>query len=438
MNEQRLAPAKISLRLLGLLLAFGLGAALLQAQQPPVLRRARILPSIVRLDPGQQQEFKILQVHRLTPTVVMKNVQWAVNDIPGGNAELGTIDSQGVYRAPQEVPVPNEIHICATANGAANGYLWATVLVGGKNPTYKVIRDWGEPHLRGLGRRSARRRKALLIAPHGITLDAQGNVLVVDEGSSRVVRYSPQGKYLGQIGLGPGGSEMHRVPGGYFAHPRCAAVDAQGNIFVADMRPEAHIQVFTPEGKFLYSFAVKGTEPGMLLRPHGIQFDSQQRLYVDDVDNFRINVYDHSGKFLFEWGKGGTLPGELNPPHGIFLDRNDDVFVCSYYGAAQKFTAHGHFLKAFAYPDPPNGVITYHTLNGDRWGDIYLSLRTLKDDPKDYISILKYNNNGDFVTALQLSTPDRHSKWVTVAQDGTVYSAYQGKSEVGVEVLREQ
>ncbi len=437
MNEQRLAPAKIPFRLFGLLLAFGLGAALLQAQQPPVLRRARITPSIVRLNPGQQQTFKILQVHRLTPTLVMKNVQWAVNDIPGGNAELGTIDSQGVYHAPQQVPTPNEIHICATANGAANRYLWATVLVGGKSPTYKVIRDWGEARLHGVGRRSARRKKALLIAPHGITLDAQGNVLVIDEGSSRVIRYSPQGKYLGQIGLGA--SDTHRsVSGGHFAAPRCAAVDAQGNIFVADTRPEGHIHVFNSQGKYLYRFSVKGTEPGMLLRPHGIQFDSHQRLYVDDVDNFRINVYDHSGKFLFEWGKGGTLPGELNPPHGIFLDRNDDVFVCSYYGAAQKFTAHGHFLKAFAYPDPPDGVITYHTLNGDRWGDVYLSLRTRKDDPQHYISILKYNNNGDFITALQLSAPDRHSKWVAVAQDGTVYSAYQGKDKVGVEVLREQ
>lgn len=437
MNEQRLSPAKISFRLLGLLLAFGLAAALLQAQQPPVLRRARITPSIVRLNPGQQQQFKILQVHRLTPTLVMKNVQWAVNDIPGGNAELGTIDSQGVYHAPQKVPAPNEIHICATANGAANRYLWATVLVGGKRPTYKVIREWGEPRLRGVSRRSARRKKALLIAPHGITLDAQGNVLVIDEGSSRVIRYSPQGKYLGQIGLGA--SDTHRsVSGGHFAAPRCAAVDAQGNIFVADTRPEGHIHVFNSQGKYLYRFSVKGTEPGMLLRPHGIQFDSHQRLYVDDVDNFRINVYDHSGKFLFEWGKGGTLPGQLNPPHGIFLDRNNDVFVCSYYGAAQKFTAHGHFLKAFAYPDPPDGVITYHTLNGDRWGDIYLSLRTKKDDPQHYISIVKYNNNGDFITALQLSAPDRHSKWVAVAKDGTVYSACQGKNKVGVEVLREQ
>ena len=438
MKKQRLAPAKIAFRFLGLLLAFGVGAALLRAQQLPVLRRARILPSIVRLDPGQQQQFKILQVHRLTPTLVMKNVQWAVNDIPGGNAELGTIDAQGIYRAPQQIPVPNEIHICATANGAANRYLWATVLVGSKRPTYKVIRDWGEPRLHVVSRRDARRKKALLIAPHGITLDATGNILVVDEGSSRVVRYSPQGKYLGQIGLGPGGSELHPVRGGYFTHPRCATVDAQGNVFVANMRSESHIEVFTPEGKFLYSFAVKGTEPGMLLRPHGIQFDSHQRLYVDDVDNFRINVYDHSGKFLFEWGKGGTLPGELNPPHGIFIDRNDNVFVCSYYGAAQKFTADGHFLKAFAHPDPPDGPITYHTLNGDRWGDIYLSVRTLKDDPKHYISILKYNNNGDFITALQLSTPDCRSKWVAVDKDGTVYSAYQGKDEVGVEVLREQ
>jgi len=428
MKENCFAPAKISFRYFWIALALALSTPPLMAQPGLTIGRARILPSIVKLALGQQQQFKILQAHRLISTTVMKGVRWSVNDIPGGNAEIGTIDSNGIYHAPEKAPKPHEIHICAVANGAANRYLWATVIIGNAAPTYKMVRDWGEQ----------KGKLVHLKAPHGIAIDANGNLIIADEGNSHVLRYSPDGKFLGEIGLGPGDSEERQMPGGYFKSPRAAAVDAQGNIFVSDEGTGPRIQAFTPDDKFLYMFGLKGNRPGMLLRPHGMQFDTEQRLFVDDVDNFRISVYDHSGKFLYCWGKDGLYPGDLNPPHGLALDRNNDVFVDSYYGPAQKFTADGKFLLAFAYPDPPAGGIIYHTLNGDRWGNIYLPVLTLKDDPKNYVSILKYNDNGDFVTTLRLSTPDRHVKWVAVAKDGTVYALYQGKTEVGVQVFVEQ
>ncbi len=429
MKRSYFAPAKISFCSFAILMAIALSAPFLAAQRGITIGRARILPSVVHLALGQKQQFKLLLAHRLDATTVMKDVQWSVNDIPGGNAQIGTIDSNGVYRAPEAAPKPHEIHICAVDNGATNRYLWATVIIGKADPTYKVVRDWGEKknhlvHLKG---------------PHGITLDKDGNLIIEDRGSNRVLRYAPDGKYLGQIGHGPGDSEVHRMKGGYFTQPRVATVDAEGNIFVSDEKSDdPRIQEFTPEGQFIHMFGLKGNRPGMQLRPHGMQFGTHHRLYVADVDNFRISVYTHSGKFLYCWGQGGLYPGDLNPPHGLALDRNNDVFIDSFYGPAQKFTAHGHFLKAFAYPDPPNGPIIYHTLNGDRWGDIYLTVETLKDNPKHYVSILKYNDNGDFVANLRLSTVDRHAVWVAVAKNGTVYALYSGKNEVGVQTLVEQ
>ncbi len=423
------APAKISSRYFWILLALALSASPLLAHLDVTIGRAKIRPSVVKLALGQQQQFKIFQAQWQMPTTVMKDVKWSVNDVPGGNAEIGTIDSNGIYRAPEKAPRPHEIHICAYAKGAPNHYLWATVIIGKAAPTYKVVRDWGE-------------QKGKLVhmkSPHGIALDKNGNLIIADQGANRVLRYTPDGKYLGQVGLGPGDVEIRRMPGGYFNEPRAVAVDAEGNIFVSDEGSGERIQAFSPDGKkFLYRFGRQGNYPGMLLRPHGMQFDSQQRLFVDDVDNFRISVYNHSGKFLYSWGHGGLYPGGLNPPHGLFLDRNDDVFVDNFYGPAQKFTADGHFLRAFASTDPPNGPIIYHTLNGDRWGDIYITVLALKPRPKNYVSILKYNDNGDFVTNLRLSTPDRHVSWVAVAKDGTVYALYKGKTEVGVQVLVEQ
>ncbi len=42
-------------------------------------------------------------------------VKWAINGVAGGNAILGTIDADGMYRAPTKVPTPNTIQVQATS-----------------------------------------------------------------------------------------------------------------------------------------------------------------------------------------------------------------------------------------------------------------------------------------------------------------------------------
>jgi hypothetical protein len=77
-------------------------------------------------------------------------------------------------------------------------------------------------------------------------------------------------------------------------------VDEAGNIYTTDVRvrPPAAADLLTGR-QFLHMFAEKGTLPGMILRGHGLWFDSKGRLYATDVDNMRVNVYEHGGKFLF-------------------------------------------------------------------------------------------------------------------------------------------
>src|SRR3984885_3828561 len=49
---------------------------------------------------------------RVTQTMQFKTeapVIWSVNGIPGGNADIGTISSNGLYTAPGIVPLPNNV-----------------------------------------------------------------------------------------------------------------------------------------------------------------------------------------------------------------------------------------------------------------------------------------------------------------------------------------
>jgi sugar lactone lactonase YvrE len=394
--------------------------ALANDDPPPI--RADITPSIVALEPGQMQQFRVTTMTaRLEARTVVTNVTWSVNDGHGGREEFGTIDPNGLYRAPATLPkTSREVVIRGDVYGVGNRVVWATVLLGGRRPTYAFVRSFGETV----------DRPERLQRPHSVVIDDDGNVIVVDENSHRVVRYSPEGKFLGEIGYGAGREA------GQFTKPRDAAIGPAGRIYVSDEKSDRpRIQIFSPDGEFVRIFAEKGTAPGMLLRAHGMQFDAEQRLFVVDVDNARVNVYDREGSFLYDWGRDGLYPGELNAAHGLYIDPAGDVFISGYYGPVQKFTAEGKFLSAFGPGEPPDGPVHFHAIGGDRWGNVYVTVRNLGPRPNT-VSVKKYSNNGDFVTSWRLSTEDREVNWVRVADDGTVYAAFRGDTHMGIEVFR--
>jgi sugar lactone lactonase YvrE len=379
--------------------------------------RAMMTPTMVRLQPGEQQSFKV----SLLPTwkgkaKVPGKVTWWVGNVAGGNTQVGTIDDKGLYMAPAQAPKVSEIHVKAQVDGVANRDLWATVIVG-NSPTYKIVNSWSEPT-----------EGSRFKTPHGLSLDHSGNLLIADQGAGRIFRYTKDGKLLSEIGLGPG------LEPGHFTEPRIARVDADGNIFVLDVKwDEPRLQMFDSEGRFVRTFAEKGTRPGDILRGHGLGFDKQQRIYVNDVDNARVNIYDHSGKYLSCWGRGGTYPGEFSLPHGLVMDSNDDIFINGFFGPIQKFTSDGHFLLAFGYPDPADKAVVFHGLAGDQWGSVYV---TVSEAEKGLL--LKYNNTGDFVTQLKMSSTANEPSWAAVDEDGKVYVLYTTKGKAGIEVFSEQ
>ena len=417
----------------GIVIVFLVGAqspiaAELDAQPPS---RATIHPSVITLDPGQSQRFRvIIRGNRLSGDYVTDKVTWAVNNIPGGDDLIGRINEEGVYTAPPKAPVPREIHICAQAPEAVNRRLWATVLMEVPGPPYRMIQAWGEAYSETVH----------FTDPHCIALDADGNLLIADYMGSRVTRFTPDGTFLGELGNGTGEDP------GQVVKPRVVALDPHGRIFVSDQKSDQpRIQVFSHEGEFLKIFAPKGTRPGHILRAHGLVFDSQERLHVVDVDNMRVTVYDRDGQFVHSFGRDGTGIGEFNAPHGIAIDANDELFVVGYYGPCQKFTSQGKFLKAFAYPDPPDGPVYFHSIVSDQWGNVYLTVRgvggyggKLEDTEGKHVSIVKYNNNGDYVTSLTLSVEAHAENWATVDQDGNVYAIYVGRDRMGIEIFAPQ
>ena len=209
-----------------------------------------------------------------------------------------------------------------------------------------------------------------------VRVDPQDNIWVVDQMSSMVIKFDPNGRVqlllvrkaeaervpalpltpqpapaAGPAGRGGGGEAAPAAEGpagrggrggppgagaqsDIFQRPTDVAWDANGNIYVSDGLGNARIAKFDPHGKFIRSWGSRGTSTGQFNAPHGIALDAQGNVYVADSGNRRIQVFDADGNFKTQFLNAGTpaaicvSPGphqylyssNSNPPEDIDVD----------------------------------------------------------------------------------------------------------------------
>jgi hypothetical protein len=139
--------------------------------------------------------------------------------------------------------------------------------------------------------------------PRGIAIDGSGNIYVADTWNARVVKLDPQGNFLTSWGSGTedfGGGRVATVtegtregndanPLGFFG-PRGVAVDAAGNVYVADTGNK-RIVVTDAEGNFRYQWGEAGSQSGSFNEPTGVAVDAAGNVYVADTWNGRVQVF---------------------------------------------------------------------------------------------------------------------------------------------------
>jgi sugar lactone lactonase YvrE len=184
--------------------------------------------------------------------------------------------------------------------------------------------------------------------PTGLTIDQDGNLLVADTHYYRVLCYTPDGQLLEDRTLGgtPGNAP------GEFGLVTDADRDSAGNLYVAEYGEYDRIQKFAPDGTFLLQWGGHGQEPGQFVRPQNIAIDEQDRVWVADACNHRIQVFDASGssaKLVKIWGEEGTELGKLRYPYDLALDGKGHVYVCEFGNhRVQKFTLDGKLVGYWA------------------------------------------------------------------------------------------
>jgi DNA-binding beta-propeller fold protein YncE len=121
---------------------------------------------------------------------------------------------------------------------------------------------------------------------------------------------------IGRTGTGP--SEFNRAEG--------VCVDAQDRIYVADSCNH-RIQVFAPDGKFLRVFGHAGTRLGELSYPYDVAVDAVGNIFVCEFGNSRVQVFDANYQPIEIIGGAGSEPGQFNNPWAITLDPRGNLYV---------------------------------------------------------------------------------------------------------------
>jgi DNA-binding beta-propeller fold protein YncE len=193
--------------------------------------------------------------------------------------------------------------------------------------------------------------------PKGMGRDRDGNIIVLEPHYQRVNVFSPEGQLVAQWGRR--GTNV-----GELMMPRAVAVNSRREVFLSEYGLVERVQQFAPRGEKLLSvIGHPGNAPGEFNRPEGLCVDAQDRLYVADSCNHRIQVFSSDGKFLRAYGKAGKGRGELSYPYDICVDAAGRQYVCEFGNSRiQVFDANDRPLEIIGGPGAAPGQF------GNPWG----------------------------------------------------------------------
>ncbi|MCS7313852.1 MAG: hypothetical protein RMI94_00355 [Bryobacterales bacterium] len=285
----------------------------------------------------------------------------------------------------------------------------------------------GEPGFRGDGGPASAAR---LDAPYGLAADALGNLYVADFGNARVRRIAPDGTIVTIAG---GGARDPTSSGAAatavrLLGPRNLALDAAGNLYVADFRdhriyrvsPGGTIEVVAGTGTSGFSGNGGPALHAQLSHPAGLAFDRAGNLYIADSGNRRIRRLS-----------GGVLstvhvPVTLELPTGLAFDAAGNLYIAD----------RSRIVKLAPSGSASTLALAARDLALDAAGNVFVVAGTpqlMRLGPTGSVAVVagvttepRFWGDGGPATTARLDSPSG----LALASDGSLYIADTGNARI--------
>ena len=155
-----------------------------------------------------------------------------------------------------------------------------------------------------------------LYHPRGLAIDDEDNLYIADTGGSRVLKLSPSGEKLAELGR-KGSVEP------YLRQPTGVGIAANGDVYAVDSET-AMLQVYDSSGLPLARWSVPSS--GSVHGQH-LAVAADGSVYVTAPEDGLLLRFSPTGELIEQVGGRGSEAGQFQLPVGISLDNQGYVYV---------------------------------------------------------------------------------------------------------------
>jgi hypothetical protein len=177
---------------------------------------------------------------------------------------------------------------------------------------------------------------------HEVRVDRFDNVWMVDEGSNMIVEFDKNGNLVKELGRKPeaidylerylerGEKETDLHPAGRmgsFNRPTDIAWNPNDDAFVSDGYGNSRVVKIAKDGTWVKAVGTYGSGQDQFNTPHSIAVDADGNVYVADRGNRRIQIYDYDLNFKETLtGMGAPWGIQVTPKYIYSGDSNGKIY----------------------------------------------------------------------------------------------------------------